>query len=164
MRKLVMTCLINNREVKYYPQTGIIKMRDYNYKDKPWKIKKCSCNGKGYLRFKIGNKKYYLHRVVYKMYHPEWDIEDISKDNQIDHKNHNREDNRIVNLRNVTDQENHFNRKDVKGYCWDKRDKKWVAKIRLNKKTISLGYYEKEEDARNAYLAAKEIHHKIGLK
>ena len=155
-----MKCIINDREIKYYPQTGIIKMRDYNYKDKPWKIKKCSCNGKGYLQIYIGDKKYYVHRVIYKLYHPEWDIDNNSRENRIDHENRNRIDNRIINLRNVTDQENQFNT-NAKGYCWDKKTKKWRAQIRSNGKNIHLGRFNNEEDARKAYLDAKQIYHVI---
>jgi hypothetical protein len=160
MRTLVMKCIINDREIKYYPQTGIFKMRDYNYYIKPWKIKKCFYGG-GYLQICIGDKKYYVHRVVYKLYHPEWDIDDSSKDNKIDHKNHNRSDNRIVNLRNVTAQENSFNT-DAKGYYWHKHNKKWKAEIHLNNKKIHLGYFTNEEDAHKAYLDAKKIYHIIG--
>lgn len=162
MRTLVMKCLINDREVKYYPQTGIIKLRDYTYNDKRWEIKKGNLNRGGYLLIWIGDKRYYVHRVIYKIYNPEWDIEDGSKDNKIDHENHNRMDNRIVNLRNVTQQENVFNKKDVKGYTWRKRRKKWQAQIKVNGKTIHLGHFEKEDDARNAYLDAKKIYHIIG--
>jgi hypothetical protein len=161
MRKLVMKCIINDREIKYYPQTGIIKLRDYSLKGNPWKIKKGFYGG-GYLLIWIGNKKYRVHRIVYKLYNPEWDIEDGSKDNQIDHKNHNRMDNRIINLRNVTEQENCFNKKATKGYNWHKKTKKWRAQIHLNRKNIYLGLFEKEEDARNAYLDAKKIYHIIG--
>jgi hypothetical protein len=163
MRKLVMTCLINNREVKYYPQTGIIKLRNYSYNDKRWTIRKGRYS-RNYLRIWLKDREYMVHRVIYKMYNPEWDIEDISKENKIDHMNNNTKDNRIVNLRNVTSQENQFNRKNTKGYSWNKREKKWKAQIQVNRKDIHLGYFVKEEDARNAYLAAKEIHHKIGLK
>jgi hypothetical protein len=162
MRTLVMKCLINNREVKYYPQTGIFKLKDYNLKGKPWKIKKCCLNRGGYLRIRIGDKKYYVHRVIYKIYNPEWDIDDSSRENRIDHENHNRTDNRIINLRNVTEQENNFNRKATKGYSWHKKTKKWQARIILNGKKVYLGYFVKEDDARNAYLDAKKIYHIIG--
>ena len=80
---------------------------------------------------------------------------------EIDHINGIRHDNRIINLRAVTKQQNHFNRTKAKGYTWFKRDSKWMSKIKVNSKTIHLGYYNTEQEARNAYLAAKEIYHKI---
>jgi len=157
-----LTGFINGREIKYDIETETIWARDYQKKSKPWAIKKGCPNGNGYLAIWIGNRLYKVHRVIYKLYHPEWDIDDISRENRIDHKNRNKKDNRIINLRNLTDQENQFNRKNTKGYSWHKQKKKWQAEICLNKKTIYLGSFEKEEDARNAYLDAKKVHHIIG--
>jgi hypothetical protein len=151
---------INGREIKYDIETETIWAKDYRINGHPWTIKKGCPNGNGYLVIKIGNKKYRVHRVVYKLYHPEWNIEDISKENKIDHENKNKADNRIINLKNVTQQENCFNT-NAKGYYWDKKTKKWRARIMLNGKKTHLGYYEKEEDAKNAYLAAKKIYHVI---
>ena len=48
-----------------------------------------------------------------------------------------------------------------KGYSWDKGAGKWIAKICVNGKQIHLGYYYTEEEARAAYLAAKEKYHVI---
>jgi len=80
---------------------------------------------------------------------------------EIDHINGIRHDNRICNLRSVTHQQNQWNRTKAKGYCWFKRDNKWMSTISLNSKTIHLGLFDTEQEARNAYLAAKEIYHKI---
>lgn len=151
---------INGREIKYDIETETIWIRDNRIKGHPWTIRKGSSNKDGYLVINIEGKNYRVHRVIYKLYHPDWNIEDISKENKIDHENNNRMDNRIVNLRNVTDQENHFNT-NAKGYCWHKNAKKWVAKICLNRKDIHLGYFDNEDDARKAYLDAKQIYHVI---
>jgi hypothetical protein len=80
---------------------------------------------------------------------------------QIDHINGNRVDNRIDNLREATNQQNSFNRTTAKGYCWNKSNSNWMAKIKLNNKTIYLGSFDTETEARNAYLKAKEIYHQI---
>jgi hypothetical protein len=48
-----------------------------------------------------------------------------------------------------------------KGYTWHKHRKKWMSSIKVNKRTIHLGYFETEEKARNAYLQAKEKYHII---
>jgi len=125
-----------------------------------WKVKPPYRSGQ-YLQMRIGNKMYQQHRVIYKIWNPDWDIEDGSTNNSIDHKNGNTTDNQITNLRNVTHQQNHCNRTRAKGYSWNKQAKKWEAYICLNKKQINLGYFDLEEDARNAYLEAKKIHHII---
>jgi hypothetical protein len=80
---------------------------------------------------------------------------------EIDHINGNRQDNRRCNLRIVTKQQNAFNRPRVKGYSWHKSSNKWQAYICLNGKLQYLGSYSNEQEARDAYLAAKEKHHQI---
>ena len=81
---------------------------------------------------------------------------------QLDHINGDRSDNRIENLRAVTHQENHFNRTNAKGYTWNKRANKYVSQIQVDGVKKYLGYYINEEDARQAYLDAKEQYHQIG--
>jgi len=81
--------------------------------------------------------------------------------NELDHINGVKTDNRICNLRSVTHQQNNWNRVNAKGYTIIKNSNKYRAEIRLNTKKIYLGSYNTEQEARNAYLAAKEIYHKI---
>ena len=115
----------------------------------------------GYKSHKItiNNKKYILSRVIYKAHNPEWDIGDNDKTNKIDHIDRNPLDNRIENLRILTQQQNMWNRANTKGYHWDKENNKWVARIKFNKKTIYLGRFTEEADAAQAYLTAKEKYH-----
>jgi hypothetical protein len=70
-------------------------------------------------------------------------------DDQIDHVNHRRANNRFKNLRAVSRQENQRNasrRKDntsgVCGVSWRKDAKKWEAKIRFEGKKIHLGIFK----------------------
>ena len=80
---------------------------------------------------------------------------------QADHINHNIFDNRRSNLRIVTNQQNQFNQKNPKGYCWYKRTGKYQAQIKLNGKLIHLGYFHTAKKAHNAYLKAKQQYHNI---
>ena len=105
----------------------------------------------GYCIKSVATKTIRMHRII--MNPPD--------NMQVDHINGNRLDNRRCNLRIVTHQQNAFNRTSAKGYRWNKKDKKWVAYIGLNKKYIYLGNYNTEEEARQAYLKAKEELHKI---
>ena len=116
--------------------------------------------GYKYYRIHIDNKKYNLSRVVYKAYNNDWDITDGSKNNQVDHINRNSLDNRIENLRIVTAQQNQWNT-NAKGYYWSKKANKWHAYIKVNGKLKHLGLFAEEEDARQAYLNAKELYHKL---
>ena len=113
-----------------------------------------------YYQINFNKKKCSLHRIIYKAHNPEWDIDDNGKLNCIDHINRDSTDNRIENLRVVTNQQNQFN-KNAKGYYWNKKNNKWCARIRIDDKLIQLGHFKKEEDAAIAYLKAKEIYHKM---
>ena len=53
----------------------------------------------GYLRGRIGGKNYRAHRTIWAMYHSKW------PELQIDHINHVKTDNRIINLREVSQAE-----------------------------------------------------------
>ena len=79
------------------------------------------------------------------------------KGQEIDHINGNGLDNRKSNLRIVTHQQNLMNQKKTrgisqfKGVTWDKSRKKWMARIKLNRKTINLGRFETEKEASDTY-------------
>jgi len=108
----------------------------------------------------VNIKKYVLHRLNYFAWNQSWNIHDGSNYNHIDHIDRNRLNNHISNLRVVTNQQNNFNA-GAKGYSWSKIMNSWRARIKINYKEIDLGYFEKEEDARKAYLEAKKIYHII---
>ena len=118
------------------------------------------------INFMINKKTHniLLHRLIFYAHNPSWDIYDNSKDNVIDHDNGDRRDNRIENLQCVTHQENEFNKHSTKGYSWNKARGKWKGHICVNKQRIHLGYFNKEEDARIAYLEAKKKYHTIKAK
>ena len=121
---------------------------------------------KGYKYIQINPKRYALHRVNYFAWNQDWNIYDNSKKNEIDHikstdKLDKHQHNNIENLRIVTHQQNCCNMKNIKGYYFHKASQKWHARITVNGKTKSLGYFLLEDEARNAYLEAKKIYHKI---
>jgi len=111
----------------------------------------------GYIYPQINGTHVLHHRIIAACYLG-LDIADLKV--EVDHINRIKTDNRLVNLRLVTCQQNHFNL-GAKGYCWNKRARKWQAQIRINGKNKHLGYYDHEEDAHQAYLAEKAILHLI---
>ena len=153
----MMEAVINSREVRFNPESGEIFMQYRNTGE--WRPIKISNSSIIYLRVFITDRHYLYHRVVYKMYNPEWDI-DCDTGFVIDHEDTNKLNNKYSNLRRITKQQNEFNT-NARGTYFDKSRNKWRASIRLNGKTIYLGRFVLEEDARNAYLAAKLIHHII---
>ena len=72
----------------------------------------------------------------------------------VDHINKIRDDNRVSNLRHVTQSQqaanrNRFNNKPTKGCYW--HSNKWRAQICINYHRYHLGRYETEQEAANIY-------------
>ena len=109
----------------------------------------------GYREVRIAGKNHLTHRLIYIMHNG-----DIEKGLFIDHINGIRTDNRIDNLRVVNPQENAFN-SNAKGYCWNKDGQYYQAEIMVGGKRKRLGNFSLKEDARQAYLVAKEKYHII---
>lgn len=78
----------------------------------------------------------------------------------VDHINNVKTDNRLENLQILTQREN-SNKYTEKykrtlsskytGVSWKKCIKKWCSRININNKSITLGYFNNEIDAHNAY-------------
>ena len=114
-------------------------------------------------RSRVGTRYYYLHRVFYYAHNPDWNINDRSRDNQIDHKDQNPFNNSISNLRVANHTMNQQNSSWAKGYCWSKQHNKWRATIYSDGKQKHLGLFGNEEDARNAYLEARTKYHTFAI-
>jgi hypothetical protein len=74
----------------------------------------------------------------------------------VDHINDNKLDNRLENLQVITHRENSFKTQEnysskYKGVSFVKRNNKWVAKIRINKKSTHIGTFDTEKEASEAY-------------
>jgi hypothetical protein len=114
---------------------------------------------KGYIMVKldIEGKIYFIraHRLAWLLHYGQL------PDNSIDHIDGNKSNNKIDNLRDVTHQQNHWNRTTAKGYTWNKNANKFHAQIQINGKKKHLGLFHTEQEARNAYLKGKEIYHVI---
>lgn len=83
----------------------------------------------------------------------------------IDHKNHNKIDNRIANLRDVTKAENAWNTsKSPRGTIFHRVNKRWLALIRKNGKVKYLGSFKTEEEAHQHYLSMKPLYHSIPVR
>lgn len=103
-----------------------------------------SVGGHGYLQGCINKQMFLMHRLLTK----------CPKGLQVDHINHNKLDNRKVNLRICTQHFNQMNERISKnntsgftGVSYDKRDNKWDAYLMFNRKKISLGSFDDIKDA-----------------
>ena len=125
------------------------KHSQYVLKNPYWRKASLCKHRQGYLLCKCGNRTYKHHRVVYFAHNPDWNINDSSAKNKIDHVDGNPSNNHINNLRVVTQSQNNQNRIS-KGYIYHKRDKIWEAYITVEHKHMYLGRFDTEEEAKQA--------------
>jgi len=111
-------------------------------------------NDRGYRHIKINGNNYRAHRLIYLMFNPEWDITDTSQDNSVDHRDNDKLNNNIDNLRVATHSQNKANSgkyknntSGVTGVYWHKRAGKWQVLVAVNKKSHYGGLFVNKEDA-----------------
>ena len=116
-------------------------------------------DGKGYRHGKIFRKHMFSHRAAWMIAHDEMPPA------QIDHINGDKSDNRIQNLRAVTNAENGQNAKrsasnksGVTGVCWVKRKGKFLAYIGSMESRVYLGTFPDLASAVAARRAAEAAH------
>jgi hypothetical protein len=117
--------------LQYDPETGVFIWKP-RIGDKSWNIRHSgkaagTIANNGYRLIKIDNKVHMAARLAWLIVYGEWPI------NEIDHINRNRNDDRIVNLRDITHTENCNNKvnnnKFPDGVYWDTRREVYVARI-----------------------------------
>ena len=113
-------------------------------------------NAGGYPAGDVFKTRIQAHRVIWAMVNGSWAT------GEIDHINGVRTDNRIANLREVTSQENRKNQRmrranssGVMGVHFCNRDKKWVAFIGVNGRSVNKGAFRRFDDAVAARRAAE---------
>lgn len=135
------------RVLSYDPDTGelrwLAKVSKRNIVGKP-----AGYTG-NYVFIRLYGILYRAHRLAWAIYYGQWPEEDI------DHIDRNKLNNRIKNLRLVSDSENLFNtnvRPDNtsghKGVSWSERDQVWRAYISNGSgKQVHLGVYKSKDEA-----------------
>lgn len=118
----------------------------------------CTPTRNGYLCGRMGQRTYYAHRIAWKWFYG-------TDPKFIDHINHDRQDNRITNLRSVSKTDNcrntslsSRNKSGVVGVLWIKTRNKWRAEIKFSGKSRFLGYFTTIEEATKARRAAEQIY------
>lgn len=110
----------------------------------------------GYLYARLRYKKIYAHRAAFAICNGRWPVGDV------DHINGDRKDNRILNLREVSRQDNMRNAKKSQrntsgttGVIWNKAAQKWSAQIGVDRGSCYLGLFESKDAAIEARLNAE---------
>ena len=132
----------------YKNETFDFDLEDYN------KIKNFCWNKNkfGYIVTNINGSVKAMHQIIM----------DYPDNQELDHKDRNKSNNRKENFRNATHSQNSMN-KDLQsnntsgiiGVSWNSNKSKWASEIMLNKKKIFLGYYINKDDAIKARLEAE---------
>lgn len=120
--------------------------------------------GNGYRMLSVAGHRCLAHRLAWFYMYGVW------PEQHIDHINGCRDDNRIVNLRDVSIQVNMQNTRVPRknngcgflGVSFDKVRGKYQAGITVGWKRFALGRFDTPESAHAAYLAAKRKRHKGG--
>ena len=141
----------------YEPKTGLLTWRKLHSGVKYAGVEAGHRAIDGYRKIKTGGKVYAAHRLAW------FYMEGYFPENQIDHIDRVRDNNRWNNLRVVSGQcqmrnrkVNSNNKSGIKGVMWRERDKRWVVTIRFNNKTKHLGHYKDFDSAVCARLAAEQ--------
>lgn len=141
------------QRLRYEPETGKLFWLDHEGMSKQWHTKwagkeSFTADSYGYRVGNIDNRLFLAHRVAWALHYGEWPID------QIDHINGVKDDNRINNLRAVTNQENQKNssmavnnKSGVTGVYWSKISRWWVAQIKVDGKQLYLGKFDTIEEA-----------------
>lgn len=159
--------------LRYDPETGKLFWKERNGVNHPsgcrdvkrWNSRHAgkealtASNAGGYRYGNVMSTSLLAHRVAWAIMMAHWPNEEI------DHINGVRDDNRWSNLRSASRTENARNHKRVSGASYLKgvapmgRSGKYQARIYSNGKLLYLGAYESEESAHRAYLsAANQLH------
>ena len=145
----------------YCPVTGVLTWRERDSKwfntlhyCKAWNTrysgKEAGRKFQGYLMVGVFGKRFFAHRIIWKLIYN-------SEPEALDHKNRQRADNRLDNLReaNITiNNRNKSIRKDnisgVNGVHWLAKRNKWNAEIKVDGKKKYLGQFVNKQDAEEA--------------
>lgn len=139
--------------LEYNPDTGIFIWKvDRKHLAKSGS-KAGSINGSGYTQISVDGRLYLAHRLAWFYCFQEWPI-------LIDHINRDRSDNRLDNLREVTQSINIHNSSDRPSKSGfrnaTKVGNRYQSVIKINGKSIHLGMFDTAAEASNAAKAYRE--------
>jgi len=112
-------------------------------------------NSLGYRQIQVDGRLYLAHRLAWLHVYGEWPSLDL------DHADRNKANNAITNLREATRSQNLANTKTarhnvcgIKGVGWDAGVGKYRARLSVNGKRRTVGYFDTASEAGEAYRAA----------
>lgn len=159
MSKQILTQSTLKQILFYSPDSGeFTRVKTQSWNAKRGSIAGC-IGGNGYLRIHVNGKLHQSHRLAWLYMHGEF------PENDIDHINGDRTDNRLLNLRAATRQENVRNtlmqKNNRTGYKGVKKNGSgYSARIMINGVQLHLGTYPTPELAHSVYQKEAKLHFK----
>ncbi len=144
---------------EYRPRLGVLVRRQARNGRNAWKGRVVgNVDGKGYLHVSILGKFVRVHRLCFFLYHG-W------VPPQLDHRDTDRLNNRIVNLRPASQKQNagntrmhKHNTSGFRGVSKSTRSGLWHAQIKIDGKQTYLGRFEDPVMAARCYDNAAQVH------
>lgn len=132
------------RNISMFPNARVAKWWNGRYAGKEALI---NVTDIGYMGGTILGISFKAHRIIWAMHHRQWPY-------LIDHVDGNRQNNKIKNLRTVSDLENgqnckrsKRNKSGVTGVCWIKKTNRWIVQIHVNGKNKRIGDFKDKQAA-----------------
>ena len=140
--------------LSYDEETGAFRWRQTKGRAKAGEVAGAT-DTYGYRVIRIDRVLYKAHRLAWLYTHDRWPV------GLLDHINREPGDNRIANLREVTQSENMHNasrrsRSGVPGVLWRAERSKWVAQIRVGYRNHVLGSFPTKQEAIDARRKAEQ--------
>jgi hypothetical protein len=149
--------IYRERSLEWFKREPDYRTWNTKFKGKDAGFNSSTIENKVYRKISILDNTYMIHRVIWFYVYGVW------PKNNIDHINGNSLDNKLINLRDVTQAENSRNscfRKNntsgVNGVSWSSPMKKWRARIKFKGKEYVLGYFESPKDAENILIKERK--------
>jgi hypothetical protein len=135
------------RELLHYdPLTGLF--RRLKQCGSSWKGDIAGTVHRGYIVISIDGRNHKAHRLAWLYVHGKW------PDDQIDHRDRDKANNRFANLRAATNKQNHENlnmpRNNTSGHrgvYWYKPYSKWIVFVGHNNNQVFVGYFDSIAEA-----------------
>ena len=154
-KRLKMDYVIEGKIAKFKTKSGVEFIVNSKDAERVAKYTWYICNG--YVQGRVNGKCVFLHRFILGL------LDSEDKTLVCDHIDRNKLNNCKSNLRICTQQENSWN-KECKGYH-KLPNGRYQAYIKVDGKSISLGYYDTEEQARAVrIMAEKELYKEFSSK
>lgn len=153
-----MDAILARNLFEYDADTGVIRWRVSRGRVKAGAEAGC-LDGQGYRIIRAFGVIYQAHRIAWLFHYGIWPAEEL------DHKDRDKSNNRILNLREATRVQNACNsaapisRSSGFRGVTKHRNGRWQASIKIKGRSIYLGLFNDAEDAHAAYCSAQVKHH-----